>query len=219
MRGYVVERNGRFYAGLDPIAGRERRRWHAAGTDRAEAKQVAVLLAEEARANDATPGLTVARFLLNTWLPVSRSASGRARGTATAATSSCMSCPTSGGYRCVAARTSPRHALRRAPRQRSRRWQGRPRRQVRTRDPRHSPSRSARRVPPRVRRPQRRRRRRATQATTTADRRALLELRATPGLPEDGEDRPAVPRLLARREHWHTSQRAAWPAMGGRRPR
>jgi integrase len=73
MRGYVVERNGRFYAviyeGLDPITGRERRRWHAAGTDRAAAERAAVLLAEAARAKDASPGLTVARFLLHTWLP------------------------------------------------------------------------------------------------------------------------------------------------------
>ena len=39
MRGYVVERAGRFYVviyeGRDPVSGRERRRWHAAGTDRA----------------------------------------------------------------------------------------------------------------------------------------------------------------------------------------
>jgi len=56
MRGYIVEKNGRFYAviyeGLDPITGRERRRWHPAGTDRAEAERSAVLLAETARAKD-----------------------------------------------------------------------------------------------------------------------------------------------------------------------
>jgi len=73
MRGYVVERKGRFYAviyeGLDPITRQERRRWHAAGTDRAAAERAAVLLAEAARAKDVAPGLTVARFLLNTWLP------------------------------------------------------------------------------------------------------------------------------------------------------
>jgi len=37
--GYVVARGRRFYAvvydGIDPITGRERRQWHAAGADRA----------------------------------------------------------------------------------------------------------------------------------------------------------------------------------------
>src|SRR5581483_5301815 len=73
MRGYVVERKGRFYAviyeGLDPITRQERRRWHAAGTDRAAAERAAVLLAEAARAKDVAPGLTGPRSLLTTWLP------------------------------------------------------------------------------------------------------------------------------------------------------
>jgi integrase len=76
VRGYVVERNGRFYAviyeGLDPITGRERRSWHAAGTDRGEAERTAVLLAQAANSKETTPGLTVARFLLQTWLPRKR---------------------------------------------------------------------------------------------------------------------------------------------------
>ena len=42
MNGYVAQRRGRFYAviyeGLDPVTGRERRRWHPAGTDRAQAR-------------------------------------------------------------------------------------------------------------------------------------------------------------------------------------
>src|SRR5271156_2879942 len=45
MRGYVAQRRDRFYAviyeGIDPITGRERRRWHPAGTDRTGAKQLA----------------------------------------------------------------------------------------------------------------------------------------------------------------------------------
>jgi hypothetical protein len=38
---YIVGRNSRFYVvaynGHDPITGRERRRWHPAGTDRTDA--------------------------------------------------------------------------------------------------------------------------------------------------------------------------------------
>ena len=38
MKGYVVQKGSRFYAviyaGVDPMTGRERRRWHPAGTDR-----------------------------------------------------------------------------------------------------------------------------------------------------------------------------------------
>ena len=41
MRGYAAKRRNRYYAviyeGIDPITGRERRRWHPAGTDREEA--------------------------------------------------------------------------------------------------------------------------------------------------------------------------------------
>lgn len=45
MKGYVAQRRGRFYAviyeGLDPVTGRERRRWHPAGTDRTQAEHLA----------------------------------------------------------------------------------------------------------------------------------------------------------------------------------
>lgn len=73
MRGYVVNKGGRFYAviyeGRDPITGREQRSWHPAGTDRAEAERSAVLLAQVASAKDHARGLTVARYLRQTWLP------------------------------------------------------------------------------------------------------------------------------------------------------
>ena len=40
MNGYVAQRRGRFYAviyeGRDPVTGKEIRRWHPAGTDRAK---------------------------------------------------------------------------------------------------------------------------------------------------------------------------------------
>ena len=40
---YIIERKDRFYVvaydGLDPLTGRERRRWHPAGRDRHEPKR------------------------------------------------------------------------------------------------------------------------------------------------------------------------------------
>ena len=40
MHGYVAKRRDRYYAviyeGRDPVTGKERRRWHPAGTDRAD---------------------------------------------------------------------------------------------------------------------------------------------------------------------------------------
>jgi hypothetical protein len=49
MNGYVAQRRGRFYAviyeGPDPVTGKEIRRWHPAGTDRAGAERLAGKLA------------------------------------------------------------------------------------------------------------------------------------------------------------------------------
>ncbi len=46
MNGYVAKKGDRWYAvvyeGLDPVAGRERRRWHAAGTERADASRTPI---------------------------------------------------------------------------------------------------------------------------------------------------------------------------------
>ena len=56
MRGYVAKRRNRFYAviyeGIDPVTGRERRRWHPAGTDRAAAEQLAARIAADHRGDD-----------------------------------------------------------------------------------------------------------------------------------------------------------------------
>jgi integrase len=77
MHGYVTQRRGRFYAviyeGLDPVTGREIRRWHPAGTDRADAERLATKLAkvEQGRA-DATCSLTVGAFLVRDWLPTKK---------------------------------------------------------------------------------------------------------------------------------------------------
>ncbi len=75
MRGYVAKRRDRFYAviyeGIDPITGRERRRWHPAGTDRTEGEELAARLAADHRGNDCgrRSGPTLGVYLTRTWLP------------------------------------------------------------------------------------------------------------------------------------------------------
>ena len=77
MNGYVAQRRGRFYAviyeGRDPITGKELRRWHPAGTDRAEAETLARKLAatEQVRVS-ATRSLTFGAYLTNQWLPTKK---------------------------------------------------------------------------------------------------------------------------------------------------
>ena len=48
---YIIERNTRFYVvaydGIDPLSGRERRRWHPAGRSRADAEAIATTLDTE----------------------------------------------------------------------------------------------------------------------------------------------------------------------------
>ena len=68
MQGYVARKGDRFYAviyeGTDPITGRERRRWHPAGTDPVAAEALARDLAQRRRSDD--PGrcsLTLAVYL------------------------------------------------------------------------------------------------------------------------------------------------------------
>ena len=55
-KGYVAQKGERWYAviydGLDPLTGRERRRWHPAGVDRAAAEQLARRLAAEVNGGD-----------------------------------------------------------------------------------------------------------------------------------------------------------------------
>lgn len=56
MDGYVARKGNRWYAviyeGLDPVTGREIRRWHAAGTDKAAAEKLAGKLAREMKGPD-----------------------------------------------------------------------------------------------------------------------------------------------------------------------
>jgi integrase len=75
MQGYVARKGNRYYAviyeGIDPLTGRERRRWHPAGTDRAAAETLACDLAERRRCNGGHErgSLTVAVYLTQRWLP------------------------------------------------------------------------------------------------------------------------------------------------------
>ena len=73
MRGYVVAKGRRYYAviyeGIDPLTGRERRRWHAAGIDRADAELLATRLSAMAAMQRRDPGLSLGRYLLEQWLP------------------------------------------------------------------------------------------------------------------------------------------------------
>ena len=76
MQGYVVAKGSRFYAviyeGIDPLTGRERRRWHAAGANRREAEALAGRLAAESNAQSRDRGLSLARYLREDWLPAKR---------------------------------------------------------------------------------------------------------------------------------------------------
>ena len=77
MDGYVTQRRGRFYAviyeGRDPVTGKEIRRWHPAGTDRAEAERLAAkLAAAETKRTDAVRSLTFGAYLTSQWLPAKK---------------------------------------------------------------------------------------------------------------------------------------------------
>src|SRR5436190_2529495 len=77
MNGHVAKRRSRYYAviyeGLDPVTGRERRRWHPAGTDRAQAQRLAArLAAEEQGRADAVRVLTFGAYLCGQWLPAKK---------------------------------------------------------------------------------------------------------------------------------------------------
>jgi hypothetical protein len=77
MNGYVAKQRGRFYAviyeGLDPVTGRERRRWYPAGSGRAAAERLAArLAAEEQGRADAVRTLTFGASLTGQWLPAKK---------------------------------------------------------------------------------------------------------------------------------------------------
>jgi len=77
MKGYVARKGNRWYAvvyeGVDPISGRERRSWHAAGTERADAERLAARLASERNGrNDSARSLSFGAYLTSRWLPGKR---------------------------------------------------------------------------------------------------------------------------------------------------
>jgi integrase len=77
MKGYVARKGDRWYAviyqGLDPVTGRERRSWHAAGTSRDDAVKLAARLASKCNGrNDEARSLTFGGYLVRQWLPGKR---------------------------------------------------------------------------------------------------------------------------------------------------
>ena len=77
MKGYVRRRGDRWYAviyeGIDPATGKERRSWHAAGTERADAERLAARLAKAANGRrDAARAMTFGTYLQSQWLPAKR---------------------------------------------------------------------------------------------------------------------------------------------------
>jgi integrase len=75
---YIVQRQDRFYVvaydGLDPLTGKERRRWHPAGHDRSDADALATRLDHDTASAPPKIGgaITVGAFLRDTWLPQKR---------------------------------------------------------------------------------------------------------------------------------------------------
>jgi hypothetical protein len=71
---YIVQRHQRFYVvaydGLDPLTGRERRRWHPVGPGRSDADALAASLAADRTAAPPTRRGTMllADFLRTIWL-------------------------------------------------------------------------------------------------------------------------------------------------------
>ncbi len=75
---YIIQRKDRFYVvaydGLDPLTGKERRRWHPAGHDRHEAEQMATRIEADAAGSAPLRGgpVHLGEFLTDTWLPSKR---------------------------------------------------------------------------------------------------------------------------------------------------
>lgn len=75
MKGYITRKGNHWYVviyeGLDPATGKERRRWHPAGTDRTQAEALAGRLADEEleRRGTGRSRLTLAAHIERTWLP------------------------------------------------------------------------------------------------------------------------------------------------------
>jgi hypothetical protein len=74
----IISRNNRCYVvaydGVDPATGRERRRWRAAGSSRADAEAIASSITETNRVPipRGREAVTLGDYLTNTWLPERR---------------------------------------------------------------------------------------------------------------------------------------------------
>ena len=75
---YIIQRKDSFYVvadyGLDPLTGKERRRWHPAGHDRHEATQMAARIERDAAGSAPLRGgpVHLGEFLTDTWMPIKR---------------------------------------------------------------------------------------------------------------------------------------------------
>jgi integrase len=74
VKGYVANKGDRWYAviyeSLDPVTGKELRKWHPAGTSREDAKRLATRLAQELNGrNDEGRSLSLGAYLTTRWLP------------------------------------------------------------------------------------------------------------------------------------------------------
>lgn len=77
MKGYVRRKGDRWYAviyeGVDPATGKERRSWHPAGTERADAERLAAKLAASANSRqDKARAMTFGAYLQSQWLPAKK---------------------------------------------------------------------------------------------------------------------------------------------------
>ncbi len=70
---YIVNRNDHFYVvaydGVDPITGRERRRWHPAGRSHADAETIAASLTVRSALTAPGTSITTRDFLAEQWMP------------------------------------------------------------------------------------------------------------------------------------------------------
>jgi hypothetical protein len=75
-KGYVVRKGNRYYAviyeGTDPLSGRERRRWHPAGTSLEDAQELTMGLAALAAGVERQPGPTLAPSCSDSRYPPNR---------------------------------------------------------------------------------------------------------------------------------------------------
>ena len=78
MRGYTAKKGNNYYAviyeGVDPVTGKERRRWYAAGPRKADAQQLVTELMKRKNDGEYRPPdrVTLGSYLTDRWLPTKR---------------------------------------------------------------------------------------------------------------------------------------------------